>query len=279
MSRLTIAGLLELEAGLSEHERKLIRTLARLRLMTHAQLAVILDAESSVSGARAARRVLARLTELDVFARLDRRIGGLRAGSAGFIYYLGPVGQRLIAYWEGRGFTRGRFRPDPGSRHVRHRLALSELYVQVVQAEREGLLDLLSFDPEPVCWRRFSDGFGGTRTLKPDAFVRVGLGAYEDRYFVEIDLASESRSVIAAKVRAYVDYFNSGSEQEAHNVFPRVLLLTTTEERKEALVQTCSRLPAEKWSLFTISTLDQALSVLSGEYGPDLAAQEQEALS
>jgi hypothetical protein len=279
MSRLTTAGLLELEAGLSEREQELIQVLARLRLMTHAQLAAVLDAEDSVSGARTTRRVLSRLTELAVLARLQRRIGGIRAGSAGFIYYLGPAGQRLMAYWQGRGFTKGRVRPEPGGRYVRHRLAVSELYVQAVQAERDGLLELLSFEAEPDCWRRFGDGFGGTRTLKPDAFVRVAVGAYEDRYFVEVDLASESRSVIAAKVRAYVDYFNSGTEQEAQGVFPRILLLTTTEARKVALVETCSRLPPEQWSLFMITTSDQAVPVFCGQYGPDQAAEEQEALS
>ena len=278
MKRLTFAQLLELGGSLSEREKELIQTLDRLRLMSHAQLAVLLEADQTVSGFRIARRVLKRLTDLGVFARLDRRVGGIRAGSAGFIYYLGPVGQRLVAYWDGHGLTRGRFHPEPGSRYVQHRLAVSDLHVQLWQSQREGLLDLLTFDAEPDCWRTFGDGFGGTRTLKPDAFVRIGLGAYEDRYFVEVDLASESRSVIASKVRAYLDYFNSGTEQQAHDVFPRVLLLTSTEERRSALVDTCSRLPAEAWRLFTITTLDRALAVFGGQLD-DQAEQEQEALS
>ena len=150
--------------------------------------------------------------------------------------------------------------------------------MQAVQPQREGLLDLLAFDAEPDCWRTFGDGFGGTRTLKPDAFVRIGLGAYEDRYFVEVDLGSESRSVIAGKVRAYLDYFNTGAEQQAHGVFPRVLLLTVSEERRAALVEVCSRLPAEAWRLFTITTLDQAMAVFSGQFG-DHAQAESEAVS
>ena len=39
MKRLSTAGLLELGAGLSQVERDVIRTVARLRLMSHAQLA------------------------------------------------------------------------------------------------------------------------------------------------------------------------------------------------------------------------------------------------
>lgn len=95
--------------------------------------------------------------------------------------------------------------------------------------------------------------------------MRVGVGAYEDRWFIEVDMASESRSVIARKLRAYLDYFHSGQEQQAHGVFPRVALLTTTEDRRAALVGVCARLPAEAWRLFTVSTLDQGLAVLHGQ--------------
>jgi hypothetical protein len=273
MSRVTTARLLALGAELSERERHVVRELAKLRLASHAQLAALLavgdGAVSPVSAARAARRVLARLTEAGLLARLERRVGGIRAGSAGYVYYLGPVGQRLVAYWEGRGLTRGRFRPEPGGRYVRHRLAVSELYVQARAADRDGLLDLLAFDTEPDCWRSFVDGFGGRLTLKPDAFVRVGVGAYEDRFFLEVDLASESRMVIARKLRFYLEYFNSGQEQAAHGVFPRVLLLTTTEERRAALVEVCRGLPAEAWQLFTVSTLDRGLEVIGGHVEPD----------
>ena len=263
MSYLSTPRLLELAGTIPERERNLIRTLARFRLMTHAQLLVLLDVRQTVSELRVARRILARLTEQRVLARLHRRIGGVRRGSAGYVYYLGPVGQRLLSYWDGQGLTRGRFRPEPGGRYVRHRLAVSELYVQAVQAQRGGLLDLIAFDTEPDCWRSMTDGFGGRVTLKPDAFVRVGVGAYEDSYFVEVDLGTESRSVIARKLHTYLDYWSSGQEQQAHGVFPRVLLVTNTEDRKDALVDVCSHLPAENWQLFTVTTLNRATEILS----------------
>jgi hypothetical protein len=268
MRRLTSGQLIGLAANLPSRERALVETVARLRLLSHAQLASLLErgdgGSSPVSAARSARRILARLTAHGVLARLQRRVGGVRAGSAGYVYYLGPVGQRLIAYWEGRGLVRGRFRPEPGGRYVRHRLAVSELFVQLRGADRDGELDLLAFDAEPDCWRRSVDGFGGSLVLKPDAFVRVGIGAYEERCFVEVDLATESRSVIAAKVRAYLDYFHSGGEQAAHGVFPRVVVLTNSEVRRAALVDVVTRLPAEHWTLFTVATLDRGLEALSG---------------
>ena len=267
MSRVNSTRLLQLASELGERERAIVEVVAQLRLVSHAQLASLLDPHdehmSAASMARSIRRTLARLSGLGVLARLERRVGGVRAGSAGFVYYLGPVGQRLMAYWEGRGLVRGRFRPEPGGRYVRHRLAVSELYVQLRIAERQSELELLAFEAEPDCWRRYLDEFGGSLLLKPDAFVRVGVGAYEERCFVEIDLGTESRSVIAAKVRTYLDYFNSGSEQAEHGVFPRVVLLTSTETRRAALVDVVARLPAEHWVLFTVATLDRALEVMN----------------
>jgi Replication-relaxation len=266
MSRVSTARLLAIAAELDQREHRLVEELAMLGLASHAQLAALLpvsSATSAASQARTARRVLARLTDLSIFARLSRRVGGVRAGSAGYVYYLGPVGQRLVAYWQGRGLVRGRLRPEPGSRSVRHRLAVSELYVQARRAERARRLELLDFSAEPACWRPFADSFGGQAILKPDAYVRLGIGEYESRFFVEADLGSESKGVIDRKARAYLGYFNSGQEQAEHGVFPRVLFATTSERRRAALVEVCGRLPEESWQLFVITTLDKAIEVMS----------------
>jgi hypothetical protein len=261
-------------------EREIVAVVATMRLMTHAQLGRLIDLDanaSPASSARATRRLLARLTGLRVLARLERRIGGARSGSAGYVYYLGPVGQRLMAYWSGSGLVRGRFRPEPGGRYVRHRLAVSGLYVELRAAAHEGSLDLLDFQAEPACWRRSVDGFGGATILKPDACVRIGLGAYEDSFFIEVDLGTESRSVIARKLRVYRDYFQSGSEQTKHGVFPRVLLLANNQARRDLLVGLATRLPAEDWAIFTVTTLDRALSAVTGQIDRDAREDSPEA--
>jgi hypothetical protein len=272
--RLDTAGLLALGEKLGEAERALLVVVGRLRLMSHAQLAALLrlneidgNTTSPISAARHARRVLQRLTELGLLARLDRRIGGQRAGSSGYCYYAGPAGQRLLAYWQGQGLVRGRYRPDPALRYMSHRLAVSQIYVDLRQAVEAGELELLAFDVEPDCWRTHDTGFGGTVVVKPDAFVRLGIGAYEDRAVVEVDLGTESRTVIARKLRVYTAYYKSGQEQAAHGVFPRVVLLTNSEERKVVLVDVCSRLPAEDWHLFSVGMLGDSVRMLRGELG------------
>lgn len=267
MSRVSSTKLLAISEGLSDIDRDIVSVVDRLRLVSHGQVARLMpnryDA-SFATAARTVRRTLLRLTELGVLSRLDRRIGGIRAGSAGHVYYLGPVGQRLVAFWNGDGIVRGRVRPEPGAPFVRHRLATSELYVAARERERSGELDLLAFDVEPDCWRGSLTGLGATTTLKPDAFLRVGVGAYEDRWFVEVDLGTESRTVLARKLRAYLDYFHTGAEQATSGVFPRVLWLTATEARKASITDLCAALPAEYWEIFAVNLLDRGVEVISG---------------
>lgn len=267
MRRVSRARLVAIAEAMSDIERGIVRAVDRLRLVSHGQVARLAPSgfdASPVSAARNVRRMLLRLTELGALARLERRIGGVRAGSAGHVYYLGPVGQRLIAYWNGDGLVRGRMRPEPGAAFVRHRLATSELYVAAREREQAGELDLLAFDVEPDCWRQSLTGLGGPTTLKPDAFLRIGIGAYEDRWFAEVDLGTESRPVLARKLRAYLDYFHTGAEQAASGTFPRVLWLTATDERKATIVDLCAALPEEYWPIFAVNLLNRAMDVIAG---------------
>lgn len=243
--------------SLSDRERHLVDIVARLRLATHTQLAALIPADDSEatpeSRAGGARRMLARLTDHRILCRLERRIGGVRAGSSGFVYYLGPIGQRLVAYWQGEGVVRGRVRPEPGERFIRHRLAVSELYVEARLLADAGELDLVTFDVEPDCWRTYTDRRGRGVTLKPDAFVRMG----ERELFLEVDMGTESRPVVAKKLRSYMSYFEAGATGH-------VVVLTPSPRRQERLSDVSSRFPSTMQRSFTVTTLDRALDALAG---------------
>src|ERR1700730_16785722 len=93
----TAARLAELETRLSDRDRDVLARVASLRFVSGAQLTPLCfgDLGDASAGARASRRALLRLPRLGVLARLPRVIGGVRAGSAGFVYRLGLVGHRL----------------------------------------------------------------------------------------------------------------------------------------------------------------------------------------
>jgi hypothetical protein len=98
--------------------------------------------------------------------------------------------------------------------------------------------------------------------------VRLGLGAYEDRYFLEIDCGSEGRGALVRKCQTYLAYYRSGSEQTAHGVFPRVVWITTTERRVELLTEVCRALPSEARKVFAATTAERAPALFVGSLDP-----------
>jgi hypothetical protein len=208
---------------------------------------------------RARQRVLARLYRERLLIALTRRIGGVRAGSAGLVLALGPVGQRVI----GLGGARRRTY-EPGWRFLDHTLAVSQLVVDVQVAARAGLLDMLDAQAEPQCWRAVA-GMGGRLVLRPDAFLILGVGEYELRWFIEVDRSSESLPVIVRKCRLYADYYQSGQEQaERGGVFPRVCWVVPDEVRAERVRAAIARDRSLPDRLFIVTTSAQAVTVLRG---------------
>lgn len=256
-------GLAQLRERLSERDLAITEQVASLRLMSARQIQAVHFPEAQHDNQRAAtrarQRVLARLVRERLLSCLERRIGGVRAGSAGMVLALGPIGQRMV---QARG-PRRRFY-EPTLRFFDHTLAIAQLVVDLAVAERHGLLDVLVCQAEPDCWRAFS-GIGGRRVLRPDAFVAVGSGDYELRWFVEVDRASESLPTVLRKCHLYADYYQSGVEQAAHDgVFPRVCWSVPDERRAERLRAAIGRDRGLPEGLFVVTTTEQTLDVLRG---------------
>jgi hypothetical protein len=237
-----------------------IRQVADLRLMSARQIQALHfpngDHESESAATRARQRVLARLCRERLLVALERRVGGVRAGSAGLVLALGPVGQRVLT----SGGPRRRAY-EPTMRFLDHTLATAQLAVDLTLAARQGSIEVLGLQAEPQSWREFAD-MSGRRWLRPDAFVVLGSGGYELRWFIEIDRASESLPVVIRKCRLYAAYHQSGKEQAAHGVFPRVAWVVPDDLRAGRLRKAIERdrqLPAQ---LFVVTTSEQAVTTL-----------------
>jgi Replication-relaxation len=253
-------GLAQLRQRLLPRDLAILEQVAELRLMSARQIQAVYfpDSEhhSRPAATRARQRVLERLTRDQLLIPLERRIGGVRAGSAGLVLGLGAVGQRLL---EQGGPRRRAY--EPTLRFVDHSLAVSQLVVDVTVAARDGVLEVLEAQAEPRSWRKFS-GPGGRRVLRPDAFLSLGVSDYELRWFIEVDRATESLPTIQRKCQLYADYYQSGSEQTRYGVFPRVGWITPDEGRAEQLRQTITgdrTLPAR---LFRVTSETSALDIL-----------------
>jgi Replication-relaxation len=261
--RLSTQRLVELAGDLSERERSIIETVVRLRLVSGPQVERLYFAATTnrASRARLARRTLARLVGLDLLARLERRIGGVRAGAAGHVFFATPGAQRLAAYWQGQGLGRPLSRYEPTAAFVCHTLGITESYVLLVEADRTGETELLEFLPEPAAWLPFVAPGNVQTILKPDALVRLGVNADEEaRFYLEIDCGTEGRAALKRKCRTYIAAWQAGA---GGTVFPQVLWITTTERRVALLTEVCASMPAATWKLFVVTTAGQAVAILT----------------
>jgi hypothetical protein len=243
----TASVVYRLRSELAQRDWQIIATLADVRLATSGQLEALHF--PNVSTRRSQHR-LADLVQQRVLARLPRVIGGVRAGSRGYVYALDVAGQRLANLGQDR-----RTRPPRpvGRRYVDHVLAVTQVYVQLILAERAGLLRILQFAGEPGSWRSFFGPGGGRAVLNPDAHAVLGFGGDEDHWFIEVDLGTEHSPALDRKCNLYRSYWQSGTEQAKAGLFPRVLWLVPDAARAEVLRKVIKRQPGEAAGLFEVA--------------------------
>lgn len=237
---------------LSERDWAVLEAVNRLHLATGFQLDRLCFAALTGRSRTVTRSlVLSRLTKWRVLHRLPRRVGGAKRGSSVAIYGLGIAGQRLLAERHKTDLSPSRIRSArmPSERFIRHILAVSELYVELTEAERNGLLILREFRAEPHSW--WPDGQG--TWLKPDAYVVTSNGRVDQLWWVEVDRATESIPALMRQLRKYVDFVNRGGLGPRRTV-PRVLVSVPTEQHRQEVRRAARRLPTPADELCTVVT-------------------------
>lgn len=233
----------ELASWLSERDMAVLQSVSDHQFLTVRQVeALHFGDHAPTSGARIARRTMARLREYHALGTLERRIGGLRAGSAGLIHYLDSVGDQLLHGRSGRAAHRRKV--EPSSRFVAHRLAVADVHVALTQAERLGTFEVVACAVEPQAWRRYTGHSGARLILKADLSADTAVppgGDLVHGWFVEVDLGHEGIQTLLKKCRDYEAYRRSGVEQDRTGGFPVVVWSMThtdpdkAERRRTAL--------------------------------------------
>lgn len=256
-----------LAAGLSERDHAIVGDVVRLRFLTASQLSRLHFAAIAqpVTRIRRVQRTLGRLVEQGLLLRCDRRVGGVRAGSASFTYAPSAEAFRLVSFMAGGGIPRARVVVEPGTSFVDHTVAVNEVYVQLMVAQRAGPIELLEHEAEPDCWRIFLDPIGSNVSLRPDAFVSLGIGELEQRSFVEVDRGTEGTTALRRKLLTYTNYWRSGIEQQRHGVFPRVVWQVGHPRRVAVLDTLIDELSADAQRLFILGEEADLLGQLRGD--------------
>jgi len=86
----------------------------------------------------------------------------------------------------------------------------------------------------------------------------------EHRWFIEVDQGNESLPVVIGKCRAYDAYYQSGREQAAHGVFPRVCWVVPDESRADRISNKIRRSQRLLDQMFEVTVSANALGTLAG---------------
>jgi len=253
---------------LTERDHALLQDVEKYRLLTAKQIQRLHfdhTHPTALAAARACNRTLTRLRQAGILRALQRQIGGVRAGSAGFVWYLGPVGERILKLITPAEAHRGRRNYREPSRHfVEHTLAIAELAVQTIEAGRHGDIEVLELQTEPASWQQSLSPFGAVQTLKPDLRLVTASGDYEHHWFIEADMATEHLPVIRRQCAAYQAFRATGRYQAGHGLFPAVLWVTPAPARAAALQAAVAATPALDPALFRTCTTADYLAVVTG---------------
>jgi hypothetical protein len=251
--RATWASAERLMGQLSDRDWLILMSLQAARLLTGDQMTRLhFDNLSSNTQHRTRRRVMQRLHQLKIVSRLDRLVGGVRAGSTGWVYALDVLGHRLLQLQAGDAeHSRLRHPWTPGRLFTMHALAIGELYVQLTEASRSHSFELATFQTEPACW--WPDGLGGY--LKPDAFAVLSTDSYDELFWVEVDRGTESLPTLRRKIASYVNFVERG-QLGPRQVLPHVLVTTPNEQRRASVSGLLGKLGDPQ--IFTVCEFDKA---------------------
>lgn len=253
--------LARLRSSLSSRDYAVLGLVASHRYLTSRQLQDFCfhDHASQSAGARTTTRVLRRLASHGLLDALERRVGGVRAGSASYVWQLGTVGYRLLK--EDGSLKRPR---EPSPRFLAHCLAVADTHLMLVRAQRRDIFRHVEVQNEPESWRSFTGLGGERRSLQPDLFALISQPRFVDRWYIEVDLGTESIPTLLGKCAIYEDYRQSGIEQSAAGIFPLVIWQLPSTKRIDALAAAIARSTHLLPELFRFTLPDGLVSVMTG---------------
>ncbi|MDN2992458.1 replication-relaxation family protein [Streptococcus suis] len=252
---------------LTTQDIQILYFLNQARYATTSQLARLFysDSDKPETAIRRANFTTQRLLKAGLVSHLKRRIGGVRKGSASYVWQITFQGLKLLKSQDETIVLRYKNHYEPSQHHVEHTLAVTEIFVETMETVRNSQkLSLEAFSFEPNSWRSYQKLSGLGMTLKPDAYLELVNQEYEDHYFIELDRSTESLARIVNTCKKYIEYYRSGVEQRQHGVFPFVLWIVPDDKRKLAISKTIQTELYNFWELFTVITLDDYQNYIKG---------------
>jgi hypothetical protein len=264
----------QLAEFLTDRDQEILLSIEKFRMLStrliqrlHFPAGVLGEHRNVPAATRGTTRVLNRLEAHGLIARLPRRIGGIKHGSAGTVWQLAATGERYLRAQRANA-DRRRF-VTPTTTFMDHTLEIADLAVTLIEQSRLGRFELLAVETEPTCWREHTGASGSVVNLKPDLFVITADSDFESHCFIEIDCATEHLPAVIRKCRTYQQHHQTGVEQIRAGLFPLVVWVTPNETRSERLQRGIDTTPGLDPGLFRITTRADAISVIGPGAVPD----------
>ena len=261
--RISRQQLVEIEDRLSARDHAVLQAIRKYRFLTSDQIGrlYLTDCSTKTSRTRNQNLLLQRLGGHGLIQPLKRKVGGYGGGSSVKVWHLTEAGKRLLTLNDAGSEKRKRF-TEPSATFLSHMLAVAECAVQLTCLCRESDdLTLEEVDTEPSCWRRFTDN-GRVCYLKPDLFAITNYDNYEDRWFIEMDLGTESTAQVLEKCNIYLRYYYTGIEQKETGMFPFVVWIVKDDARKENLKSVIRENLKTQPKMFLVITPDKLEKML-----------------
>lgn len=246
-------------------QARLLALVAVHRFATTTQLARLtaLEYASSASALRQTQRHLANLAQQRLLTSLERRVGGWQGGSAVTIWAATTRGQRLVAA-EGEEVPRRQRPREVSTTFLDHLLAITEVRTSIEEAVRQEADTEATVALEPECWRTALSPSGQVQVLRPDLAVTITSPAYEDRYLIEVDRATENPGRVIATCWRYQEHQAASSQASDGGVFPLVVWLVPNDRRRHRLERAIAHSTGLLRELFRVIRLEQLPTLIHG---------------
>ena len=249
-------------------QARLLALVAAHRFATTTQLARLtaLEYASPASALRRTQRHLASLAQQRLLTSLERRVGGWQGGSAVTIWAATTRGHRRVAAENGEDEeVPRRQRPrEVSTTFLDHLLAITEVRTSIEEAVRQEEDTEAAVALEPECWRTALSPSGQVQVLRPDLAVTITSPAYEDRYLVEVDRATENPGRVIATCWRYQEHQAASVQASDGDVFPLVVWLVPTDCRRHRLERAIAHSTGLLRELFRVIRLDQLPTLIHG---------------
>lgn len=272
---------------LTLRDLEILQAIGTARYMTAPQIEALFwrDANGATYGKRkACQRRLRMFTHHQLVRRIEQPVKRAE-GTKPYIYALGQVGAEILMQEVGMDPAVADWKPRSREENypfLQHLLDTTELRIRLTLACEAHKVTLVSWtDEREIKSQEAYDSvslagpMGGTQKVAviPDASFVIRMGDKQARYVLENDRGTVTiapslwnRRGWTQKIKAYMEYYQSGLyEKRYHTASMLVLTVTTSQARLEQMMRATEEAGGDSRFLFTTFTNAQADTLLTGE--------------